>query len=214
MKILLVEDHPLFRAGMRQAILGRWPDAAIDEAGTLSEGLESMRGGGHHLVVADLNLPDSAGLETVARLRRAVPAVPLLVLSLNTETVYAERALQMGAAGYLTKDRAAEELVSALEHIAAGGRYISAALAEHFANLLADRRGTLLHDQLSQQEYRVLVMLAAGRRPGEIAEAMHLSPKTVSTYRSRVLAKLDLDSNAELTRYCITHRLIDPLSAL
>lgn len=214
MKLLLIEDHPIFRGGLRQAILGRWPDAAIDEAGSIAEGLELIARGGYRLVLADLNLPDSSGLETVTRLRRAAPDLPLLILSLNTEAVYAERALKMGAAGYLTKDRAAEDLLVALERVLAGGRYISAALAEYITDRLTGQRTARLHADLSQQEYRVLVMLAEGRRPGDIAETMHLSPKTVSTYRTRVLAKLGMASNAELTRYCLAHRLIEPLPPL
>jgi two-component system invasion response regulator UvrY len=209
MKLLLVEDHPIFRLGVRQLILGRWPDAVIDEAGTLAEALAAVRAGPHELALVDLNLPDSDGLEVVTQLRRAAPALRLLVLSLNAETAYAQRALQLGASGYLAKDRAAAELIVAIERIVAGGRYITASLAEQLADLMSGQRAAEAHAGLSAQEYRVMIQLAEGRRIADIAAVMHLSPKTVSTYRGRILEKLGLGSNAELARYCQSHRLIE-----
>lgn len=213
MKILLVEDHPIFRLGVGQLILQRWPQAEILEAATLSAALAAVHADGIALAVADLNLPDAQGIEAVAQLLRAAPALRVLVLSLNAESAYAERMLALGAAGYLTKDRAAEELVRALERIMAGGRYIGPALAERLADRLAGKAAALPHEELSAQEYRVLLRLAAGQRIAAIAAAMHLSPKTVSTYRSRVLEKLAVSSNAELARYCQTHRLDNPADA-
>lgn len=210
MKLLLVEDHPIFRIGVRQLLQNRWPDAAIGEAGTLAEALSAVRETCYDVALVDLNLPDSEGLEVVAQLHRAAPGVRLLVLSLNAEAAYAQRALQMGAAGYLAKDRAADELVAAIERIAGGGRYITATLAEQLADLLTGQRTTAAHAELSPQEYRVMIQLAEGHRIADIAGAMHLSPKTVSTYRTRILEKLALTSNAELACYCLTHQLIDP----
>jgi DNA-binding NarL/FixJ family response regulator len=208
MKVLLVEDHPIFRFGVRQLIERRWPAVACVEAGSLAEAIAAVRGDdGLALAVVDLNLPDTEGVEVVSQLLRAAPALRLLVLSLNAERAYAERVLAMGAAGYLEKDRAAEELVAALERVQAGGRYISGALAEHLADRLAGRRKALPHETLSAQEYRVMLRLAAGERVADIADGMHLSPKTVSTYRSRVLEKIGVASNAELARYCLTHGL-------
>ena len=209
MNILLLEDHPIFRFGVRQLVQQHWPEAAISETATLAEGLACVRGDAMDIVLVDLNLPDSDGLEVVAQLHRAAPSLRLLVLSLNAETAYARRALQMGAAGYLAKDRAANELIAALDRVAAGGRYISMDLAEQLADLATGEGRSASHDLLSDQEYRVMILLAEGKRVGDIAEAMHLSPKTVSTYRTRILDKLQLDSNAELARYCLTHRLID-----
>lgn len=210
MKLLLLEDHPIFRFGVRQLIQNRWPDAAIDEAGTLAEALSAVRAKSFELALVDLNLPDSDGLEVLAQLRRAAPGLRLLVLSLNAETAYARRALQMGASGYLAKDRAAAELIAAIERIVAGGRYITASLAEQLADLMSGQRTAEAHAALSSQEHRVMIQLAEGRRIADIAAAMHLSPKTVSTYRSRILEKLALSSNAELARYCLVHRLIEP----
>lgn len=207
MNILLVEDHPIFRIGAIQLIRQHWPDAHIVEAASLREALEAVRADGLTLAVADLNLPDAHGIEAVAQLLRAAPQLRLLVLSLNAERDYAERVLALGAVGYLAKDRAAGELIRAIERIAAGGRYIGPALAEHLADRLAGKAPAQPHEQLSAQEYRVLLRLAAGERIADIAAAMHLSPKTVSTYRTRVLEKLGVASNAELARYCQARHL-------
>ena len=210
MNILLLEDHPIFRFGVRQLVAQHWPDAVICEAGTLAEALAASRQIPFRLAVADLNLPDTDGLEVISQLLRALPGLRLLVLSLNSETVYAQRALKLGAMGYLAKDRAADELVLAMERIAAGGRYISAALAEQLPDVITGERQMIAHEELSEQEYRVLLQLAGGRRVSDIADAMHLSSRTVSTYRSRILEKLQLASNAELARYCASHGLLDP----
>lgn len=209
MHILLLEDHPIFRFGLQQLLLRRWPDARCSEAGTLQEALLLVRSEPVDLALVDLNLPDTEGLEPVSHLLRAREGLRVLVLSLNDEAAYAQRVLKLGAAGYLPKDRAAGELVGAVERVLAGGRYISADLAEHLADRLNGGADGLPHEQLSAQEYRVLLQLAAGRRVADIAAGMHLSPKTVSTYRTRVLEKIGVDSNAELARYCLQHGL-DP----
>lgn len=208
MKILLLEDHPIVRIGVRQLIVQRWPDAEVVEAETLATALELARRDGLLAAVVDLNLPDAEGLESVSQLRKAAPHLRILVLSLNAEAAYATRALQMGAAGYLNKDRAAEELVTALEKVMAGGRYITDTLAERLAGLMAGESSKAPHEDLSAQEHRVLVQLAEGKRLTEIGELMHLSPKTVTTYKTRIFEKLRVSSNAELIRYCISHGLI------
>jgi two-component system invasion response regulator UvrY len=209
MNILLLEDHPIFRFGVRRLVSERWPEAEIIEAGTLNEAFAAGHQRSFNLAIADLNLPDANGLEVIPQLLRAMPTVRLLVLSLNLESVYAQRALKLGAAGYLAKDKAAAELILALERIATGGRFISASLAEQMADRIAGERKVEAHEELSEQELRILLQLANGRRVSDIAGTMHLSPKTVSTYRSRVLEKLGLASNAELARYCISRKLID-----
>jgi DNA-binding NarL/FixJ family response regulator len=211
MNILLLEDHPIFRLGVRQLVARRWPEATVVEAGALADAVAAVRGQRMDLAVVDLNLPDASGHEAIAQLLRASPGLRLLVVSLNSEADYARRALQMGAAGYLAKDRAPEELLAAIERIANGGRYITASLAEQLADLVTGRRGAGAHEELSVQEYRVMVQLAEGERVTDIAERMRLSPKTVSTYRSRILEKLGLESNAELMRYCIARKLIRDL---
>lgn len=209
MKVLLVEDHPIFRFGVRHLIQQRWPDAVCGEAASLAEALAAVRREAWNVAVADLNLPDADGVEVVSQLLRAAGGLRLLVLSLNAEAAYARRVLQLGAAGYLAKDRATEELVTAVQRVAAGGRYITDSLAEQLFGLAMGEQDQLPHETLSNQEYRVMLQLAAGRRVGDIAEEMKLSPKTVSTYRTRVLDKLGVDSNAELARYCLSRGLSD-----
>lgn len=209
MRILMVDDHPVVRAGVAQLIRARWPQAELAEAGSLAEALRRLPDGAWQAIVLDLSLPDASGLEGLNRLRRMAPDTPLLVLSMHAEAAYAARALQAGAAGYLTKDRAGEELIAALQRVLAGGRYVTASLAEALAGLLAGPAPHRpAHEALSAQEHRVLLLLAQGKSVGEAAAAMHLSVKTVSTYRARVLEKLGLHTNADLTRYCLTHGLI------
>lgn len=212
MKILLLEDHPIVRIGVRQLITQRWPSAEVIESASLAHALREIRRDGLLAAVVDLNLPDADGLESVMQLRRAAPQLRILVLSLNTEAAYATRVLQLGASGYLNKDSAADELVVALERIMAGGRYITASVADRLANLLSGDVKRYPHEDLSPQEYRVLVLLAEGRRLTEIGEIMHLSPKTVTTYRARILEKIGVVSNAELVRYCLSHGITSETS--
>ena len=208
MRVLLVDDHPLVRAGARRLILDRWPDAQVLEAGSLAEALDAHDG--CTLAVVDLSLPDANGLEALVKLRRRAPTLPVLVLSMHAEAAYAARALQLGAAGYLPKDRAGDELVTAVQRLLAGGRYIGADLADRLADLLTGASPTQpAHASLSTQELRVALLLAQGRSVGDIAQTMFLSVKTVSTYRARALEKLGLANNAELMRYCLAQGLME-----
>jgi two-component system, NarL family, invasion response regulator UvrY len=212
MKILLIDDHSIVRFGVRQLIQQRWPGAHVVEAATLAQALQEVRASAWDVVIADLNLPDAHGVECVAQLRKAAPAVPILVLSMHSETAYATQVLRMGAMGYLTKERAPEELVAAVERVANGQRYITAAVADLMADQLFGDTQPLAHHLLAPQEYRVMLQLAAGQRIADIAQSMHLSPKTISTYRTRILEKLGLQNNVELVRYCLTHHLGQVLS--
>lgn len=205
--VLLVEDHPIVRMGLRQLITAQWPATTVHEASTLAEALRLLQVTPIPIAVVDLNLPDAAALEAVSSLRKARPDLRLLVLSLHAEEAYARRTLQLGAAGYLSKDRAAGELTRALEHIAAGGRYLTASQAQLLADVALGQSSVDPHEDLSPQELRVMIHLAAGRRLTEIAEMMHLSPKTITTYRTRILDKLGVESNNELVRYCLDRGL-------
>lgn len=208
MRILIIDDHPIMRHGVRQLIERRWPEAQVAEAENLAEALTLPSDEPWDAIVLDLSLPDASGLEGLTRLRRGLPATPMLVLSVHNEDAYAARALQLGAAGYLTKERATGELGTALERVLAGGRYISSTLADRLADQLSGAKmDRAPHELLSPQEYRVLVLIGAGKPVGEVAEIMRLSVKTISTYRARILEKMNLRNNAEITRYCLVNRL-------
>ena len=210
MKLLIVDDHPVMRFGVRQLVMQRWPDAAIGEASCLTQALEQVRAADWELVVLDLSMPDTSGLEGLVRLHRAAPRTRLLVLSMHDEAAYAARALQLGAAGYLTKEHAIKELVVAIERVLNDQRYISADLAVRLADLLsAEAPARRLHETLSAQEYRVMLLIAAGLSASEIAKTMHLSVKTVGTYRSRIIDKTGLAGTAEIARYCAANGLVD-----
>ncbi len=208
MKILLLEDHPIFRIGVRTLIEKHWPGAHCAEAGQLSEAMTLAQRDDWPIAIVDLHLPDAEGMEIVTSLLRIAPSMRVLVLSQDAEAAYAQRVFQLGAMAYLSKERTSTELVEALERVSRGGRYITQTLAEHFADLISGQRQEALHEGLSAQEYSVLIQLAQGHRLAQIAEHMHISPKTVSTYRTRVLEKLNLTSNAQLVRYCLEHRLL------
>lgn len=209
MKLLMIEDHPVMRFGVRQLVQQHWPSCDFREAPSLQEGIELARAQPWDLVLLDLSLPDSTGLEGLVKLRRTAPSVPVLVLSMHNESAYAARALQAGASGYVTKEHATTELLTAIDRVVQGGRYLTPTLAERLAGLLAgDRAPPLPHETLSAQEYRVLLLIASGKTAGEIAETMHLSVKTVGTYRARIIEKTGLSSTAEMARYCLQHGLL------
>jgi two-component system invasion response regulator UvrY len=211
MNVLIVDDHPIMRVGVRQLIEQAWPDAAVDEAETIESAVTKFSARPADIVILDLSLPDTTGTEAASRMLRVAKNVPILVLSLNAESAYATRVIQMGASGYLPKDRAGDELVIAVRRLLEGGRYVTAELADRLLGLLDGKSPQALpHELLSVQEYRVMQSIAAGRSPSEIAETMHLSVKTVSSYRARILQKAGWRNNTELTKYCIQHGLTDP----
>ena len=210
MRILIVDDHPVMRFGVRQLIERHWPQATIAEAASLAEALEQVRASPWDLAVLDLSLPDTSGVEGLVQLRRAAPTTRVLMLSMHDEAAYAARALQLGAAGYLTKEHAIKELVVAIERVLNDQRHISADLAVRLADLLsAQAPARKLHETLSAQEYRVMLLIAAGLSASEIAKTMHLSVKTVGTYRSRIIDKTGLAGTAEIARYCAANGLVD-----
>lgn len=206
--ILIVEDHPIVQMGLTQLIAAHWPQAQVDCAGTMEQTQKCLEQSTYDIALLDLHLPDASGLESLNALQRQAPGLPVLVLSMSAEGVYAQRAFQLGAAGYLSKDRAPSELITAMEHIARTGRYITASEAHRMVDFLTGNSLGLPHESLSAQEYRVLVLLAQGRRIKEIGDAMHLSPKTITTYRARILDKLGAANNADLVQYCLKHALV------
>jgi two-component system invasion response regulator UvrY len=210
MKFLIADDHPIIRIGIRQLIAQEWPNARIEDAETIEEALRKVHVLSPDLIVLDIVMPDASGTEGVVRVLRAAGATPILVLSSNAESAYASRLLSMGVAGYLPKDRAAEELVIALRRLSEGKRYVTASMADHLVDAIGNRKASAhLHEALSTQEHRVMLLISAGKTPAEIAETMHLSVKTVGTYRARILEKTGWKNNIELTKYCVQHRLTD-----
>lgn len=210
MKVLVIDDHPLMRMAIGQLVQQEWPDVQLSEASTIAAALQCIAASRPNLVTLDLSLPDAQGTEGASRVLRALPGVPLLVLSLNAEAAYAARLMQMGASGYLPKDRAPDELRVALRRLAEGGRYVTASMADHLLGLLSGKVPQALpHELLSTQEHRVMLLIAAGQTPAQIADAMHLSVKTVGSYRARILEKAGWANNTELTKYCVQHGLTD-----
>jgi two-component system, NarL family, invasion response regulator UvrY len=206
-RVLVVDDHAIIRLGIIR-LLEELPDGPIlfDEAATGCEALEKLAGCAYHLVLLDLSLPGRNGLDVLKQIRRQLPKLPVLVLSMHPEEQYAVRALRGGAAGYLNKGGAAEELQAAVAKVLRGGRYISTAQADLLAEALMDApQGALLHRLLSDRECNFVSLLASGRTMNQIAGELSLSVKTISTMRSNVLAKLQLRSNAELIGYWVTH---------
>lgn len=211
MKALIVDDHPIMRLGVRQLIEHAWPGAGITEAPTLEDATRAVVADLPDVIILDLSLPDASGTESAVRMLRVARTVPVLVLSLNAESAYAARLLQMGVAGYLPKDRAGDELVLAVRRLLEGGRYVTSTMADRLLGLLGgETPDRLPHEQLSSQEHRVMLLMAAGRTPAEIADTMHLSVKTVGSYRARILEKTGWKNNTELTKYCVQHGLTDP----
>ena len=209
MKFLIVDDHVVVRSGLRQMLADGFPGAGFGEAGSAAEALQCVLKGKWDLVLLDVSLPGRSGLDALADLRQVSPRLPVIMLSMHPESEFAVRALKAGAAGYLTKQSAAEELLDAVRKALAGGRYITASLAERLAENVAGANPVLPHEGLSDREFQTLRLLAAGKAVKEIAAELSLSAKTVSTYRTRVLEKLGLKSTVDLARYALQHGLVE-----
>lgn len=208
MKVLIVDDHPVVRQGVK-LILAAEPDIEVTgEAANAGDAIRRLGEGAPDLVVLDLNLPDQSGFVVLEHIQRERPELPVLVLSIQPEEHMAVRALKAGAAGFLNKESAPEDLVSALRAIAGGRRYISPRFAEWLALEASGRRESVPHERLSEREFQVMCMLAAGKSISDIAATLSRSANTISTYRTRILAKMNLPGNAGLTEYAIAHRLI------
>lgn len=207
-RIIIADDHTIFREGLKQVIA---KTATMTVAGETADGAELLaiiRNEEFDLVILDISLPGRSGLDILNDLRAIRPKLPVLILSMHPEEQYALRAMRSGAAGYLTKGSSSQELIEALQRIAMGKKYVSPSMAE----LLADRFGSdtekPLHESLSDREFQVMCMIAQGDTPKRIAEALMVGIKTVNTYRVRILQKMGMKSNADLTRYAIEHKLV------
>jgi two-component system, NarL family, invasion response regulator UvrY len=207
-KILIVEDHPVFRRGLKDLLLRGPHIAAVGEAENAQEALRLLNKGQWDLAVVDIDLPGKSGLELLNDLKRDYPKLPVLILSMYAEDQYGMRTLKSGASGYLTKDRAPEEILKAIAVLLQGRKYVSDSLAEQLANHLVNGTDKSFHELLSDREYEILKNVSAGKRPREIAAELHISPRTVGSYRARILDKLNLKNTSELIRYAIQHKLV------
>jgi DNA-binding NarL/FixJ family response regulator len=205
--ILIVDDHAVVRQGLIRILAEAAERLAVEEAGTAHEALDLITARSYEAVILDISMPDRNGLETLRMIKNLRPGLPVLILSVHPEEQYAVRALRSGAAAYLTKDSAPEELLKALAAAFQGRRYIGASLAEKLAETLGADSARPRHETLSDREFEVFERLARGRKVGEIAAELFLSPKTVSTYRRRVLEKLNLESTAQLIHYAARNGL-------
>ncbi len=210
-RVLIVDDHELVRRGIAGVLRGgqAGAEAEVGEAGDSASALARLHAEPWDAVLLDVNMPGRDGLDLLQEIRRLWPRVPVLVLTAYPEEELAVRCIRLGAAGYLTKSSASAELVLALRRVLAGQRYVSGSLAERLAAVLGGGQEGGPHDALSPRELQVVRMVASGRTQREIAAELHLSEKTVSTYRARIAEKLGLSTSVELTRYAMKHRLVD-----
>ena len=208
-RILIVDDHAIVREGLKQ-ILADTDDIVVGgEAENSSKALQMARKSPWDMVLMDISMPDRNGLETLELLKKEHPGIKVLMLSMHRETLYAVRALKSGAAGYLNKQSAPDQLVDAIRLVASGKKYISPEVAQELASTVSGEREALPHETLSNREYQTLCMIASGLPVSAIAEQLKLSVKTISMYRSRLLQKMQLKNNAELTHYAIRHKLVE-----
>lgn len=209
LRILLIDDHAIVRDGLRQILVTHFHDAHVAEARNAKEAIERLLLQPADVALLDISMPGQSGIEVLKQIKELVPRLKVLVLTMHPEDQYAVRVLRAGADGYLTKDTASAVLVEAVKRVLAGGKYISSTLAQDLATNLHTPREQAPHELLSDREYQVLRMLGAGKSVKEIGFDLALSIKTVSTYRTRVLTKLKLKSNAEVMRYALREKLVD-----
>jgi two-component system, NarL family, invasion response regulator UvrY len=209
LRILIADDHDIVRQGLEKILRVEYPDARISVVADGVELIRQVQDAEWDLVISDLSMPSAGGLEALVRIRERQPELPVLILTMHPEEQYALRALKAGAAGYLTKNMDSAELLAATRHVLQGRRYITPSLAEQLMDNANSTATELPHHKLSSREFEVFRQLAAGIPLIEISRSLSLTPTTVSTYRSRILQKLKLTTNADLTRYAIRHQLID-----
>jgi len=206
--ILICDDHPVVRRGLKEILESDHSAKCVEEASTAQEALDAVRQRHWDLVLLDISLPGKSGLEALKELKRARPRLPILVVSMHSEEQYAVRALKAGAAGYLSKKMAPEELVNAVNSVLRGRRYVTERVADRLIRELGSPSERHAHENLSDREHEVTCLIAEGKSVQDIADELMLSVKTVSTYRLRSLVKLGLKSNAGIIRYALEHRLV------
>ncbi|MFY9112973.1 MAG: response regulator transcription factor [Desulfomonilia bacterium] len=208
-RVLVVDDHPIVREGLKQILSDTEDILVVDEADSGQAVLTSAARSNFDVVLLDISMPGRDGLEVLRELKQQKPKLPVLILSMYPEEHYAVRVLRAGASGYLTKSSAPDELISAIRKVASGRKYISSTLAERLTYELDRDADRPMHEVLSDREYQVMHMISTGKSLKEIAEALGLSVKTVSTYRSRIMEKMNMKNNAEIVLYAVQNKLID-----
>ncbi len=209
MKILIADDHAIVREGLKQIIRNLKEVSSVDEAHEGHETYEMIRNNAYDMAVIDISMPGLSGLDILQKVRNAGISTRILILSVHSEEQYAMRALKLGASGYLSKGDAYSELSLAINKIAAGGKFVSSTLAEKILFDKLEKANQSIHESLSEREFQVMIQLAKGKSVTEIAGELFLSDKTISTYRARVLEKMNMKKNAELTLYAIKNNLIE-----
>ncbi|TKK69935.1 response regulator transcription factor [Ilyomonas limi] len=208
LRILIADDHAIVRRGLKDILLDAFPTAAIAEVCDAEELVQKVIKEQYDIVITDLSMPGRSGLEALQQIKAYDAKLPVLVLSVYPEEQYGVRVLKAGAAGYLNKDMAPEELVTAINRVLSGKKYITPVVAEKLASAVDFHSEKLPHEHLSDREFEVFKMLAVGKSVSEIGDILHLGVTTVSTYRSRILAKMNVKANAELTQYAMEYKLI------
>lgn len=208
LRILIADDHTIVRKGLKQILLEEFSSAVIEEVPDAEELVKKVMAEKWDVILSDLSMPGRSGLDALQQIKTSFPDLPVLILSIHPEEQYALRALRSGAAGYLSKDTAPDELVKAVKKVLLGKKYISQSIAEKLADSFSATYQKQPHETLSDREFDVMKLLANGKSVSEIAEMLSLSVTTVSTYRARVMTKMNLKSNSDLTRYAIENKLI------
>jgi DNA-binding NarL/FixJ family response regulator len=208
-KVLLADDHAIVRGGLKEILLRHMESVECGEAENAEQVLALVREHPWDLLILDITMPGRSGLDILADLKQLRPELPVLVLSMLPEDQFGKRVLRAGASGYLKKESAPEELIQAIRKVLSGGRYVSPALAEKIVLDLNDGANLPLHEGLSAREFEILVMLGSGKTVSQIAEELHLSVTTISTYRARILEKMNMSTTAELMRYVFRNHLVD-----
>lgn len=208
LRFLIADDHAIVIQGIKHLLISEYPSSVIEEVSDAESLIEKVVKEKWDLVISDLNMPGRTGLDALKQIRESHPKLPVLIMSMYSENQFGVRAIKAGASGYLGKDRLHEDLVKAIKTVLIGRKYITPAIAEQMAEALHDDRQMDLHEQLSDREFDVFKMLSEGKSTSEIAKQLMLSPTTISTFRSRIMEKMKMKSNAELTRYAIEKKLI------
>lgn len=208
-RVLITDDHVLIRRGLKQILQEGFGAVTIGEAQDARQAMEQIAKHDWDVVVMDITMPGRSGLDVLRDIKMVRPGLPVLILSMHPEEQFAVRVLKSGAAGFIPKESAPEELIHAVKKVLTGGRYVTATLAEKIAFDLSAQTDKPLHETLSDREFEVLCMIASGKTVGQIAEKLGLSVKTISTYRARILEKMRMKNNAELTHYAIKNQLVE-----